>query len=246
MTLFKSVFKSVFNRRDVKIYLSFILLPILVPLLSDFMDGMSADMMKNFLSFLDSAVSTQSRLILPILLLSLVISSVFKDEIDSGIMFLYKDINRVKIFNAKLFSLISIYSIFLMGTVLLSLLSYYVMLLPQGNVTASFVSENTTELISTLFSLVSTIGLNLITIALVVMVSVTAKTIQSALTGVFFSLASTVAPLLIGIKYLFPNGYAQMSQANLLLACVISTTISILYFSVFYIKGKNRFKKVEF
>ena len=98
MSLFKSVFKSVFKRKDVNIFLTFAFLPVLVPLLSGFMEGMSSEYTGNFLSFLESAVSTQYRFVLPILLFSLVVSSVFKDEIDSGIMFLYKDINRKKIF----------------------------------------------------------------------------------------------------------------------------------------------------
>ena len=112
MSLFKSVFKSVFKRKDVNIFLTFAFLPVLVPLLSGFMEGMSSEYTGNFLSFLESAVSTQYRFVLPILLFSLVVSSVFKDEIDSGIMFLYKDINRKKIFNAKLLSLVVVYSIF--------------------------------------------------------------------------------------------------------------------------------------
>ena len=89
MTLFKAIFKSVFNRRDVKIFLIFILLPLLVPLLTEFMDGTSTGLAGNFSEFLATTISTQYRLILPNLLFSLVISSVFKDEIDSGILFLY-------------------------------------------------------------------------------------------------------------------------------------------------------------
>lgn len=246
MLLFKSVFKSVFKRKDVNIFLTFAFLPILVPLLSGFMEGMSSEYTGSFISFLESAVSTQYRFVLPVLLFSLVVSSVFKDEIDSGIMFLYKDINRKKIFNAKLLSLVVVYSIFLGLTIFMSLVSYYGFMLPKGEVSANFISNQSSATIKSLFTLISTINLNLITITLVVMVSITSKTIKSVLAGVFFSLAASVSPMLIGIQYLFPNGYIHFIRSNWILAYMAAVVISIIYFVIFYVRGMHKFKNVEF
>ena len=241
MLLFKSVFKSVFKRKDVNIFLTFAFLPVLVPLLSGFMEGMSSEYTGNFLSFLESAVSTQYRFVLPILLFSLVVSSVFKDEIDSGIMFLYKDINRKKIFNAKLLSLVAVYSIFLGLTIFTSIVSYYGFMLPKGEVSSNFIANQSSATIKSLFTLISTINLNLITITLVVMVSIT-----SVLAGVFFSLAASVSPMLIGIQYLFPNGYIHFIQSNWVLSYMAAVVISIIYFVIFYVRGMHKFKNVEF
>ena len=239
MLLFKSVFKSVFKRKDVNIFLTFAFLPVLVPLLSGFMEGMSSEYTGNFLSFLESAVSTQYRFVLPILLFSLVVSSVFKDEIDSGIMFLYKDINRKKIFNAKLLSLVAVYSIFLGLTIFTSIVSYYGFMLPKGEVSSNFIANQSSATIKSLFTLISTI-------TLVVMVSITSKTIKSVLAGVFFSLAASVSPMLIGIQYLFPNGYIHFIQSNWVLSYMAAVVISIIYFVIFYVRGMHKFKNVEF
>ena len=210
------------------------------------MEGMSSEYTSNFLSFLESAVSTQYRFVLPILLFSLVVSSVFKDEIDSGIMFLYKDINRKKIFNAKLLSLVVVYSIFLGLTIFTSLVSYYGFMLPKGEVSSNFIANQSSATIKSLFTLISTINLNLITIALVVMVSITSKTIKSVLAGVFFSLAASVSPMLIGIQYLFPNGYIHFIQINWVLSYMAAVVLSIIYFVIFYVRGMHKFKNVEF
>ena len=210
------------------------------------MEGMSSEYTGNFLSFLESAVSTQYRFVLPILLFSLVVSSVFKDEIDSGIMFLYKDINRKKIFNAKLLSLVVVYSIFLGLTIFTSLVSYYGFMLPKGEVSSNFIANQSSATIKSLFTLISTINLNLITIALVVMVSITSKTIKSVLVGVFFSLAASVSPMLIGIQYLFPNGYIHFIQINWVLSYMAAVVLSIIYFVIFYVRGMHKFKNVEF
>lgn len=246
MILAKSIFQSIFSRRDVKIYLTFSILPMLVPILSGVMDGINTDLSNNFLSFLDSAISTQSRLILPTLLFSIIISSVFKEEIESGIMFLYKDINRNNIFNAKLIGLILIYFIFLFLTVSVSLIAYYGLMVPQGNALINFVSKSNGNNISSLFSLMANISLNIITIILVSMVSITCKTIQSVLTGVVFTLAYSVAPLLIGFRFIFPNGYIHIAKNHLLLAIFSAGLISVLYLILFYLKGKKKFKNVEF
>ena len=207
---------------------------------------MSSEYTGNFLSFLESAVSTQYRFVLPILLFSLVVSSVFKDEIDSGIMFLYKDINRKKIFNAKLLSLVAVYSIFLGLTIFTSIVSYYGFMLPKGEVSSNFIANQSSATIKSLFTLISTINLNLITITLVVMVSITSKTIKSVLAGVFFSLAASVSPMLIGIQYLFPNGYIHFIQSNWVLSYMAAVVISIIYFVIFYVRGMHKFKNVEF
>ena len=210
------------------------------------MEGMSSEYTGNFLSFLESAVSTQYRFVLPILLFSLVVSSVFKDEIDSGSMFLYKDINRKKIFNAKLLSLVVVYSIFLGLTIFTSLVSYYGFMLPKGEVSSNFIANQSSATIKSLFTLISTINLNLITIALVVMVSITSKTIKSVLAGVFFSLAASVSPMLVGIQYLFPNGYIHFIQINWVLSYMAAVVLSIIYFVIFYVRGMHKFKNVEF
>ena len=161
-------------------------------------------------------------------------------------MFLYKDINRKKIFNAKLLSLVVVYSIFLGLTIFMSLVSYYGFMLPKGEVSSNFIANQSSATIKSLFTLISTINLNLITITLVVMVSITSKTIKSVLAGVFFSLAASVSPMLIGIQYLFPNGYIHFIQSNWVLSYMAAVVISIIYFVIFYVRGMHKFKNVEF
>ena len=84
-----TVFRSILKRRDTKIFLSFCLLPILVPFLAGNLEGLNTDYTNSFLSFLDITLLTQYRLTIPVLIFSILIASVFRDEIDSKIMFLY-------------------------------------------------------------------------------------------------------------------------------------------------------------
>ncbi|AXQ77980.1 amino acid transporter [Streptococcus chenjunshii] len=244
--LYTSILKSVASRRDVKIFFAFIILPLLVPFLSQTMDGAQSHFGQSFLTFLDLTLNTQYRIILPVMTFSLVVTSVFKDEIDSGIMFLYKDINRTKIFNAKVLSLFTVYGLYLLGTAVAGLLAYYVVMVPRGNVSGSLLPEQMADIGQAVVSIISTILLNLITIVLVTMVSITSKTIQSVLIGVFFTLLVTVSPMLVGIRYLFPSGYVTMSQKNFSLAFLLIIALSAVYLGICYIRGLQKFRKIEF
>ncbi len=243
MMLLTSILKSVASRRDVKIFFGFIILPILVPFLSQTMDGARTNFGQSLLTFWDLTLSTQYRIILPVMIFSLVIASVFRDEIDSGIMFLYKDINRTKIFNAKILSLCIIYGLYVLGTLVASLLAYYIMMVPSGAVSSNLFPAQVGQ---SLVSILSTVTLNLITIVLVTMISIRSKTIQSVLTGVFFTLLVTVSPMLIGIRYLFPSGYVEMGHDKPGMAILFILVLSLFYLGVYYMRGLQKFSKVEF
>ena len=133
-TLIFSVFKTILNRRDAKIFLSFGLLPILVPFLSGNMEGLDVDYTKSFLAFLETTLLTQYQITLPILILSVLISSVFRDEIDTGILFLYKDISREMIFHAKFVGLLLVYAVYVLLTMSSSLFTYFTLLVPGSGV----------------------------------------------------------------------------------------------------------------
>lgn len=246
MSLWLSLLPSIFKRRDVAIFLSFMIVPILVPILSQTLEGTPANFGKSFLHFLDATMMSQYRLTLPVVLLSLVIASVFKDEIDSGILFLYKDINRTHLFQAKLLGLVTVYAVYAFGTLLLSAVAYYGFMRPAGDVSGLFFPSQLSDTGVVCLSLLATILLHLITITVVSAISIVSKTLITVLTGVFFSLLMTVAPLLTGIRYLVPNGYLTVAQERLGFALVMLLTCSGLYLFLSYRYGLRQFKKVEF
>lgn len=242
MNMFRSIFKSVIHRRDVALFYAFAGLPILVPVLSKFLVGIKAEYTDNFLDFLDATLATQDGIVLPALLLSLIISAVFRDEIDSGILFLYKDLNRIRLFNAKIISLVAMYASYLLLTVLTSAIAYFGFL----NTFRKVVPDDWSNLQSTFLSIFATISINIIGILLVAMVSIKAKSLQAVLAGIFWSLFTTTAPFLIGVRYVVPNGYIKMSLNQPLLAWFLVVAITTFYIVATYLKGRLNFEKLEF
>ncbi|HEL2461291.1 TPA: amino acid transporter [Streptococcus suis] len=242
-----TIFKTIFSRRDTKIFLSFCLLPILVPVLSGSMEALDVDYTKSFLSFLEVTLQTQYRLTLPILIFSILISSVFREEIDSGMMFLYKDIKRFHIFNSKIKGLLLIYALYLLGTSVATMLTYYVFLVPKFGVSFNIVPVEYIAFVKSMLVIASTIILNVITVLVVTTVSVRAKTLPAVLSGVLFTLLTSIMPLLTGLKYLVPTTYANsITQEGLMGNILVILGLFLGYSSICYFSAKERFEKMEF
>ncbi|MBM7635462.1 hypothetical protein [Streptococcus saliviloxodontae] len=181
MNLLSLVFKSVFKRRDVYILLAFSLLPLLVGPLSDVQEGKQAgSFTSSAVAYFNSGIETQFQLVLPSLILGFIVSSVFHDEIRSGIMFLYKDIKRSTIFNAKLLSLFAVYGIYLGLSCIVSILAYYLVILPKFGGDAHFLAVAGTGQ-AVFLQLLSNIAIHLILITLIAAISIKKSTLPAVL-----------------------------------------------------------------
>ncbi|MGT2785785.1 hypothetical protein [Streptococcus merionis] len=248
MKLISPIFHSVFKRRDVAILLAFSILPLLTPAFSKDIQGASqaGEFLSSAMAFFDASIETQYQLILPSLILGLIVSSVFHDEINSGILFLYKDLKRSSIFNAKLLSLFGIYGLYFGATFLTSLLIYYLYIIPSHGIDAHFLPVTGTS--SAIFlRLLATVAIHLILISLIAAVSIKKGTLQAVLYGVLFNLTAMIAPLLNGFRYTFPNTYPNLiGKMSFGTALMISLGLSILYLAIAYFSARRNFNKMEF
>jgi len=154
------------------------------------MEDMKTDYTNSFFSFFDITLLTQYRLTIPVLIFSILISSVFRDEIDSKIMFLYKDIKRSKIFNAKILGLFLVYILYLFGTFFATFITYYGIMLPRFGVDSNFLPSSSILVEKSILSILSVVLLNLITTVMVAMVSIKSKTLVAVFVGIFFNFFS--------------------------------------------------------
>lgn len=249
MALFLSVFESVFKRRDVKILFLFALLPILLPFLSitSAEELAKSDFLTSFLSFFSSSIETQYKLLLPVLMLGLVISSVFRDEIDSKIMFLYKDISRKKVFHAKLLSLFVIYGIYVLITFILGVIIYYTYMVPTYHLSGAFFAISAFSSHFIILNILGVFAVHLIFISLVAAQSIKRPTLQAILIGLLYILVSMTGPLLVGFKYVIPNSYMKLlGTVPFGIGLVICLALSLIYSSLAYYSAYKNFMKIEF
>lgn len=113
-----AIFTSVWKRKETKIYLLFVLFPVIFLLASffgksNFMQiSVIGDNRVSGIAFLDMMISSADSFILPTLAIYFLTISVFRREIDDHTMFLYRDLSRKNIFFSKYLSLLSILVLF--------------------------------------------------------------------------------------------------------------------------------------
>lgn len=248
--MFSAIFTSTIKRRDVALLMCFSILPLLTPFLmgnQDFETMSKSDFTSSLLSFMSGALDTQYKLIIPTLIMGFIVSSVFRDEIDTGIMFLYKDIKRKDIFNLKLKSLCLVYIGYFILSLLASVLAYYGLVVPKWQLNPSLFPKDLLSVEQGILSILSTVLLNIITIYVVSLVSIKYKTLAAVLSGVFLTLLAMIAPMLSFMKYVFPNGYLDLRDENTFLVSLFSILgLSFAYLSVTYLLAKHRFENIEF
>lgn len=244
MTLLLSVFRSVFKRRDVNILLSFSFLPLIIPALSGVMEGqLSQDVTGSLVNFFASIIETQYQLVLPALVFSLIVSSVFRDEINSGLLFLYKDIKRSTILNAKLLSLYLVYVIYLIGTFIVTTVIYFLSIAPQTAV-AIFPRQDGGQVF---LQILTVVMIHVILITLVAAVSLKKTSLIGVLMGILFNIVAQVVPLLNGFRYTFPNTYPNLiDRLSFGPAFGISVFLGVLYITWAYLSARRQFNKIEY
>lgn len=239
------IFKSIWSKREIPFLLTFSLLSFLIPFLTSSPD-MEAFYATNasgsFSSFLSIVIQSQFKLVLPSLVLTYLVYAVFREEFHSGILFLYKDLSRSAIFNAKLLSVLLIYTLYTILSVLTSLLSYCLFF----NQTTIWLSDSPL-LQRELLGLMSTISLNFLAIIVAVWVSFRHNRALTVLVSSCLVLVSAIAPRLDYLSYFFPNGYVvRISDIGFGWSSFLALVISIFYGCFFYRGSRKEFSRMEF
>ncbi|KXT87978.1 hypothetical protein [Streptococcus oralis] len=239
------IFKSIWSKREILFLLAFSFLPFVIPFLTSSPD-MEAFYATNasgsFSSFLSIVLQSQFKLVLPSLVLSYLVYEVFREEFRSGILFLYKDLSRSAIFNIKLLSVILIYVLYTMLSVLTSFLSYCLFF----NQTITWLSDSLL-LQRELLDLLSTISLNVLTILAATWLSLRHNRALTVLVNSCLVLLSAIAPRLEYLSYLFPNGYVtKISDIGFGWTSFLALMVSILYGLFFYRGSRKNFSRMEF
>lgn len=243
--------KLLLNKREAKLALSFSLFPtllIIVDLFStNFMKLSAPDGSLSFLEFLSAVLLTQYQTGLPLIAFVYLSGSLFREEIGSGILYLYKDISKQVILNAKWSAMFIFQILYLSLTFVTSIFTYYSYLVHK-TYTSGFFFPNRLE--DTKYAVISIVGTTLIFFTCLMVANLASVVLTSGfimLVGIMFALISFIAPSLTFLRYLFPNGYVNIfNSLGFNLSLLIQITLSILYFLILYCSASYLFKRVEY
>ena len=241
--MFKPIFTTIFKRRDVAIFLAFSSLPLLLALARGAGVSLSvkSEAMDSALAYTVAILDLQTNIFLPMLIFAFVVASVFREDIDTGRLFLFKDLPKNKIFTAKMLGLFAIYAVYVGLTILLSLLSYFLFL--GGN---SFLPAGL-EVLKQVLQLLVILGLNLTAITAIAYLSLHKKTLFAVLAGLFIYMFILAMPVWFGLQYLAPGYYVQQLAPGTIWFPILMTILLLtLYILPIYLLAAKSFRDIQF
>lgn len=154
-------FKALLKKKESKIALAFSFFPMLLIVVglfnTNFMQLSAPVGSLSFLEFFSAVLFTQYQMTLPLVVFIYIVSTIFRDEITSGIMYLYKDISRKVILNAKLGAILLFQILYIVITFFSSLFTYYVYLVHKPYTSGRFWPSKIDDVQYTVISILGTI-----------------------------------------------------------------------------------------
>ncbi|MCU0082691.1 hypothetical protein [Streptococcus danieliae] len=244
-------FKALIQKKEARIILAFSLFPlILLPVSlfdTNFMQLTASGGGISFVEFFSAVLVTQNGLFLPTLVFIYLAIQLFREEINQGILYLYKDRQRKTILNAKLGSLILLQLVYMGLTFISSLITYYFHLTQQGVASGDFLTPVLPDLQEAILNSLGVGGMLFLSILLASALSIRLSSGFTMLMSTLFSLLSYIAPLLNRLRYLFPNGYVTLLDDLSFISCLLLTLlVTLLYASLFYSSSLHFYKRTEY
>lgn len=251
---FWAVFESVWKRKETKIFLLFSFYPLIFMTAtmfpnSEFMQiHVTSGYRMGAVELFNLLLGSINSLTLPILALYYLTHTVFKKEIDDSLMFLYKDINRKKVFGAKLLSLFIIVLLFLVLSFICTVFSHYtrVVHLPYGSM-AIFPStfKETMQVLIAILTNVFDFFLS-VTIAMVLSLYFGSGTTMTM--GIIVSIITSLLPILGGVSAtLYPTGYTSFAYQGHIIFAIFGLIITFSMYMLLSVRlGVKKFTKMEF
>lgn len=249
MSIFFPVLRSVMKRKEAKIFLLFSLTPLLYFLstfvktkLFSFSGPPGAKIA--FFDFFYGQFNLYLTSVLPSLALAFLVASVFQGEFSSGIMYLYKDMNRTKVFFLKVLSILTV--------VIFNSLIYFISCLFTYYTRVAYLDYGSLQFWSNDFrySIASSISVVLILVLTVFLSSLTSLYFKAGIVivvSLVFNILVSASRVVSQISSFLPSGYVDYSERNGLFRGVgIMLIIVTLYALLLSIIGIWKINKIEY
>lgn len=247
--VFFPILRSVLSRKETKIFLIFSLTPLLF-LLSTLMHSKlfsfagPEDMKIAFFDFYYGQFNLQFNSIIPSIALTFLSISIMRNEIQSKILFLYKDIDKRIILLMKLLSLLAVIGIYSVGYFLISLVVYYTQVAHLSYGSLDFWSKDFN------FSLLSVFSVMLSYVIIAVVTSISSLYFKNGVTlvlSLMLTVLMSISVFFPTLQILFPNGYVNVcEQFDLGIGSLVLIGVTSIYCFLSYIFGVYHLRKLEF
>ena len=239
-----AIFTSVWKRKETKIYLLFVLFPVIFLLASffgksNFMQiSVIGDNRVSGIAFLDMMISSADSFILPTLAIYFLTISVFRD------------LSRKNIFFSKYLSLLSILVLFYILFTCVSTTVYFTRVVQFPFASNTFFDNDLSITLSTLEDIFGIFLKDIFSVTVASVLCLYLKTGSTIVVAIILTIASMMTSMIGGgIAMLFPNGYNRLLNDDILStpqAFLGALGITLVYAFILLIIGSKKFQNLEF
>ena len=233
-------FKALLKKKESKIALAFSFFPMLLIVVglfnTNFMQLSAPVGSLSFLEFFSAVLFTQYQMTLPLVVFIYIVSTIFRDEITSGIML-----------NAKLGAILLFQILYIVITFFSSLFTYYVYLVHKPYTSGRFWPSKIDDVQYTVISILGTILVFLLCLLVASLASIILTNGFTMLVGIIFALFSFIAPQLASLKYVFPNGYVNvLGHMSFNSSILLIMLLFVVYYAILYIASLYFYSRLEY
>lgn len=248
--LFQSIFFNTIKMKSVWLYWLLGLMPFIVVIAmsinSNFLQISGEAGTLSGLEFFSMIFGILHNMLFPSIILAFITSKLFYDELNSGIIFMYKDINRNTILISKWMSLFFIQLIFLFILFISSVIVYFTFL-HNYDFSSGDLMPITKYMATTIVPTITLYLIEVLTINFSILFSLHFSTGFTIFGIILFLLFTTIAPQLQKAKYFLPTGYdEQISSLGGESVLLISFMIFLVYFLATISYTMYKHKKIEY
>lgn len=249
--LYQSIFNNLSSRTSAKIFYAISLYPFLylvtLFLPTNFMQVGGVDSGLSGLDFYYGILLAQSQFAIPLIMMTYFVGLSFYDETHTGKLIFYKDMSRVKLLNAKVGALLSMYFIYFALLFVSSEILYFTFIKRFSYASGQFLPKHMSDTYSDILSILSIFGISIIAVLFAVLLSMRLSTGFTILGVIILFMFISIAPLIKGAQYIFPNGFTNANDfSTFLTQFIIIAAMSIVYSAILYIISIRLFKKIEY
>lgn len=199
------------------------------------------------MDFFEAVIFVQFQLTLPSIAFMYLVVTCIGDEIKRGILHLYKDIPRKKIFLYKAISILAWYGLYFAATFSTSVLTYYTYVIKQPYASGLFYSNNIEDIQYVIIGLLGIILSTVLNIFLTIVLSMFLNNGTTLIIGILFTLFCSLAPELEKINYFFTTGYLQVYERIGFYKSLSLIFITFFIYIIFILfLGSYKLRRIEY
>ncbi|KAB7789281.1 hypothetical protein [Bifidobacterium cebidarum] len=245
------IFKNLIRTKETSILFVMACFMLILPIVnlfnSDFMRISGEPESVSFLDFLAGEFDVQNMLILPMVVMAYLVVTAIYTPVATGRMFLYKDLSRTTIINAKVLALLGIYTIYVALQVAVTFGLYYLYIVRFDYASGLFLPASDASAAADVISIAGVVFGELLTIMVAVALATRFSTGIIMFGSILWICLCATLPQLAGARYAVPGGYGTLLPSlGLPVTLLLMLALSTVYAAGLYAYARRRFSRLEY